>query len=181
MAQYNGYVDIPHGSYQEWRDATFGNGYNADGAWGNQCWDYCAELWHQYNLTLVTKSGGGGAADCWLVSRAKNAKYPFIAIDRKEDIKRGDVIVWNRSRVSSTGHIAFADEDYNYTNQIWSVGQVPSLHGQNGVVSRDQLSLTSFLGIFRNVEWGEDPPSPSPTRRAKDFPFVIAKHYWWKN
>lgn len=179
MAQYNGYVSIPHSSYDEWKNATLGNGYNADGQFGNQCWDYCAELWHQYNLTLYTKTGGGGAADCWLISRAKNAKFPFITVEGVENIKRGDVIVWNRSASSSSGHIALADEDYNGTNRIRTLGQVPSLHGQNGVVSLDGLSLNSFLGVFRNQNWSSTPPSPHSVKKKDGFPFVIAKHYWW--
>ena len=179
MAQYNGYIDIPHQTYDAWRNATLGNGYNADYAYGNQCWDYCAELWHQYNLTLYTKSGGGGAADCWLVSRAKNAKPPFVSLEGKENIKRGDVIVWNRSSSSSTGHIAIADEDYSGSNRIWVLNQNPSLHTQNGVVSRDNLSLNNFLGIFRNQQWQTTPPSPHSVKRKDGFPFVIAKHYWW--
>ena len=179
MAQYNGYVDLPHGTYDEWRTATIGNGFDVDGMYGNQCWDYCAELWHQYNLTLYTKSGGGGAADCWLISKAKNAKNPFIAVDGVQNIKRGDVVVWNRSNISTTGHIAIADEDYNGTNYLWAVGQTPSLHGQHGSVSRDRFALTSFLGIFRNQQWQSIPPSPHSVKKRDGFPFVIAKHYWW--
>ena len=67
MAQYNGYVTEPHATYQDWRDATLGNGYNVDGMYGNQCWDFCALLWWQYGLTLYTKPGGGTAQDCWNV------------------------------------------------------------------------------------------------------------------
>ena len=89
MAQYNGYVEVPHSSYDEWRSATIGNGYNVDGLYGNQCWDYCALLWHQYNLTLVTRPGiGGGAADCWLISRNINARDPFISLTGIENVKR---------------------------------------------------------------------------------------------
>lgn len=179
MAQYNGYVSLPHSTYDEWKNATLGSGFDYDGYFQNQCWDYIQELYAQYNLTLYTKSGGGGAADCWLVSRAKNAKAPFVSLEGKENIKRGDVIVWNRSSSSSTGHIAIADEDYNGTNRIMTLGQVPSLHGQNGVVSLDRLSLDSFLGIFRNQQWQTTPPSPHSVKRKDGFPFVIAKHYWW--
>lgn len=182
MAQYNGYVDIPHTSYDDFRAATLGNGYDVDGSWGNQCWDFCAELWHQYGLYLRTKpSGNGGAADCWLQSKDYNAQFPFIAVDGKENIKRGDVIVWNRSSISSTGHIAIADEDYNGTNDIWAIGQTPSLHGQSGPVSRDRLGLNAFLGIFRNLNWQSEPPTPHTKREKSGFPFVIAKHYWWNN
>ena len=38
MAQYNRYVYVPHDTYQEFRDATLGNGYNVDNRYGNQCW-----------------------------------------------------------------------------------------------------------------------------------------------
>ena len=52
MAQVNGYVPVAHGSYNQWRAATLGNGYNVDFRYGNQCWDYCALLYWQYGLTL---------------------------------------------------------------------------------------------------------------------------------
>ena len=188
MTQYNGYVSIPHSSYDEWRNATLGNGYNVDGAYGNQCWDYCAELWHQYNLTLITKPGGGSACDCWLISRTANAKTPFIAVEGKTNIKRGDVIVTNRNQFSSTGHICIADEDYNGSNEIWTLGQSPSLHTTSGAVSRDKLSLTYFLGVFRNTYWDSPtPPSPPippmPGGRTeengkKKFPWVVAWNNW---
>ena len=37
MAYYIGYVTIPHGSYDEWKNATNGNGYNYDNTYGCQC------------------------------------------------------------------------------------------------------------------------------------------------
>ena len=37
MAKYTGYVDIPHATYDEWRNATLGNGYDIDGYYGCQC------------------------------------------------------------------------------------------------------------------------------------------------
>ena len=89
MAHYVGFVSIPHGSYQEWRDATLGNGYDLDGWWGEQCWDYCAICYRQYNLTLYT--GDGTAAGCWLLMRGMNAVMPFVEVTRVQDIKRGDV------------------------------------------------------------------------------------------
>ena len=35
MAHYTGYISVPHASYQQWRDATLGNGYNVDYAFGD--------------------------------------------------------------------------------------------------------------------------------------------------
>ena len=173
MAQYNGYVQIPHGSYQEWRNATLGNGYNVDNAYGNQCWDFCAELWYQYGLRLVTRpSGNGIASDCWNISRYTNARPPFTSIEGKENIKRGDVLVWNGTSQSPTGQIAFADEDYNGTNQIHVLGQNQgqgTLAGSNIAL----LSLNNFLGIFRNTNWQEQPPTPTPTNKKRNFKWVL--------
>lgn len=181
MAQYNGYVTIPHSTYNEWRAATLGNGYNADNSYGNQCWDYCAELWHQYGLSLYTKTGGGGAADCWLVSRASNAVGPFVAVWGVTNIKRGDVLVFNRYSSSPAGHIGIADEDYNGTGYIRLLSQVPGLYGTNGTVHQNNWSLAHFLGIFRNKNW-QDTPTPTPSEETKrKFPWPIAWEYWgWK-
>ena len=184
MAQYNGYVVVPHNSYETWRSNTINNGYNVDGMYGNQCWDYCALLWWQYGRTLYTKPGGGGAAACWVVSRYQNARPPFIMVEGKTNIKRGDILVWNRNPYSSVGHIAFADEDYNGTNTIRTVGQIPSIYGINGTVHQHDESLTYFLGAFRNTDWDETPPSPTPTPIPKtewadeEFPWPIAWEHW---
>ena len=182
MAQYNHYVSVPHSSYEVWRTNTIGNGYNVDQAFGNQCWDYVANLYWQYGRTLYTKPGGGYAKDCWLVSRQANSQSPFISIEGKNNIKRGDIIVWNGNSSYPTGHIAFADQDYDPThpNEIWTVGQAPVNHGINGVVSRDKLSLGLFLGIFRNTDWQEPEPEPEEEekKKKKDFPWVTAWNYW---
>lgn len=167
MAQYNGYRIVPHITYDMFRNATYGNGYNVDGFAGNQCWDYCALLWHQYNLPLVTKTGGGGAKDCWLVSKNTNARLPFIAVNGVTNIKRGDIIVTNANPWSSVGHIAIADENYRKSgdkNRIWCVGQAPANFGINGTVQRHEVNLAYFLGIFRNTMWLASPePTPTPT------------------
>lgn len=181
MAQYNGYVSIPHGTYDEWRAATLGNGYNADYMYGNQCWDYCAELWHQYNLTLITRPGGGGAADCWLISRIVNASSPFKAVTGKENIKRGDVIVFDRSRIATNGHIGIADEDYHGGDSIKLLSQAPASQGLNGVVFRTDWSLGTFLGIFRNTKWETSPtptPQPKKNKKREGFPWPVAWTNW---
>ena len=171
MAQYNRYVYVQHNSYQEFRNATLGNGYNVDNSYGNQCWDLPALLYWQYGLTLVTKAGGGTAADCWNVSRAVNSRPPFTSLEGKENIKRGDILVWNSNQFSLTGHIAFADEDYNGTNEIKCLGQN---QGQGTMAGANIATLTfnNFLGIFRNTEWQQPPEPPTPTEK-KRFPFVL--------
>lgn len=180
MAQYNGYVNVPHNTYDEFRNATLGNGYNVDYSFGNQCWDYVALLYHQYGLTLITRAGGGGACDCWNISRQANSRDPFTSLTGKANIKRGDVIVIDANPWSSAGHICIADEDYN-GGSIRVVEQNGFNPSAPVVVSSN--SLNYFLGIFRNTRWTHTPPQPEPKDKKgakKDkFPWVIGLNHWY--
>jgi len=162
MAHYTGYISVPHATYQQWRNATLGNGYNVDYAFGEQCWDYCALLYRQYGLTLITKAGGGSAKDCWNVSRWANSKPPFTSHTGKTNIRRGDILVFG---AGTWGHIGFADENYNpsHPNQIWLLGQNQVGNGSGYPVTRALWSLNGFLGIFRNSNWQTTPPPTPPT------------------
>lgn len=182
MAQYYGYRHVPHSSYDEWKSHTENNGYNVDYMFGNQCWDYCALLWYQYGRTLYTRNGGGGAADCWTISKNANARDPFIAIEGIQNVKRGDILVWNRGRVHSNGHIAIADEDYKAgQNYIWCLGQNQG-KGQYYSAYVAKIPNTDFLGIFRNTKWdssGPTPPEPEKKKdNKKDFPWPVAWNNW---
>lgn len=182
MAQYNGYVSVNHATYADWRQATLGNGYNVDGMYGNQCWDFCALLWWQYGLTLYTRPGGGTAEDCWTVSRALNSVTPFTSVYNKSEILQGDVIVFAGTTQYPTGHIAFANEDYNGTNSIECLGQHQGGAGQNDPSNLATLNLVNFLGAFRNMNWTNVPPSPptppSGTGEKRKFPWAIAWAHW---
>lgn len=168
MAQYNRYVSVPHLTYNMWRNATLGNGYNVDGYAQNQCWDYCALLWWQYGMYLITRPGGNGTAyDCWAISRNANARYPFVAVTGVQNIRRGDVIV-TKAPTSKTGHICFADENYRSSgdrSRLWCLGQ--RQRGSAALpVTRDEISIRYFVGIFRNITWGgssPEPPTPTPS------------------
>lgn len=180
MAQYNGYRIVPHETYQQFRNTTLGSGWNVDYYANNQCWDLAALAYFQYGLSLVTRPGGyGTAADCWNISRAINSKTPFISLTGKENIKRGDILVWDRTAFTTTGHIAFADEDYNGTNYIDCLGQNQG-QGKYGPANIANLSLNNFLGIFRNTRWQAPEPTPEfggQTKKRK-FPWVIAWNNW---
>ena len=175
MAQYNGYVSVPHATYDQFRNATLGNGYNVDGYYGNQCWDFCALLWWQYGLTLYTGTRGY-AKECWTQSRSRNAVSPFIAIEGRENIKRGDCVVFNSSSPNGTGHIAFADEDWsqNRNGYLYFLGQN---QGQGSANPSNIASIGTglLLGIFRNTDWDNTPPTPPipPIREKGKFPFYI--------
>ena len=176
--QYDGWISIPHSTYDIWKSATEYNGYNADGYAGNQCWDFCAELWYQYGLTLYT-GPNGYAYECWTVSKNANARTPFFAVEGIENIKRGDCIVLSPITSYPAGHIAFADEDYNGTNWLNILGQH---QGESDSAATSFVNVTNFeigsrfLGIFRNSEWQVTPPAEET--KKKKFPYPVAWQHW---
>lgn len=174
MAHYNGAVDIDISSYDAWRSATLNNSYDMDGFYGCQCWDYCAEFWYNtrhYVYPYLQTGPLGYAYECWTVSRAINAADQFELVTNLSDVKRGDVVVFNplAGWIGSTGHIAFADEDYNGSGYLNILGQNQSGH-QYVDIFREKTD--SFLGAFRYKGWiGPTPPPHTP--RKKKFPWYI--------
>ena len=168
--QVNGYHLCPHNTYDEYRNDLLNHGINVDYYAGNQCWDALALLWYQYGLRLITRPiGKGSAYMCWTVSRALNAVPPFIAVEGVTNIKRGDILVFNKSSWSSAGHICLADQDYNdryYHNGAWRINCVGQNQGQGTAYGTPSnvtgLNISTFLGIFRNTNW-RSAPSPTPT------------------
>lgn len=174
-SQQNGYAIVPHVSYNEWRSYALTHGVNVDysagGGYGNQCWDICALLWYQYGYRLQT--GNGYAYGCWTMRRNQNAVGPFKLIYNKSDIRRGDVLVFNKYGSYYTGHIGFADENY-HGNTIKLLGQNQGQgtgYGKASIVK--DWSLTHFLGAFRNSKWSSSPtpppPTPTPPAPVSDF------------
>lgn len=156
-------------------------GYDVDGAYGYQCWDLAAELW----MNIPEFSGGilypqtGPllyASECWTVSRDVNAGMSFDLVWHLEDVKRGDCIVIDSSPVSTTGHIAFADQDYNNSNMMNLLGQnqvnPDPVYGHIPTVTNIDVG-TYFLGAFRYKAWETTPPAPR--RRKKGFPWYLVQ------
>lgn len=182
MAIIRGYVTLPTDTYDVWKSAVNGNGYNADGYYGCQCWDLCAEFWNNIGFPRGYPRTGVNhyASECWTASRDVNAGDQFDLIYNKEDLKRGDVIVWNGTTSFPTGHIGFADEDYNGTNSINVLGQnqgtggtpTPVVDPEGGTTANVKaLSLNNFAGAFRYKEWEVTPPAP--TARKNHFKWVL--------
>ena len=175
--QQNGYVLVPESiTYDQWRQYLLTHGVNVDWAFGNQCWDSCALLWFQYGLRLQT-GPTGVAYECWTVSKNTNARTPFIAISGIENVKRGDCVVFNRVGSFWTGHIAFADEDYNGSGYLHILGQNQGQGIDSGTPSIvKNYPVGSFLGAFRNTKWEVSPPPTPPIHTViedKRFPWVI--------
>lgn len=174
--QQNGYVLVPEAiTYEQWRNYLLTHGVNVDWSYGNQCWDSCALLWYQYGLSLQT-GPMGVAYECWTVSRDTNARTPFVVISGIENVKRGDCVVFNRAGSFWTGHIAFADEDYNGSGTLACLGQNQGQGIGVGTPSNVvRMGVSNFLGAFRNTKWEHAPePEPTPeTHRQKRFPWVL--------
>lgn len=174
--QQNGYAIIPESeTYNRWREYLLTHGVDVDYAFQNQCYDACALLWYQYGLRLET--GNGYAYGCWELRRDQNGRPPFELVWGKENIKRGDVIVFNHHGSFVTGHIGYADEDYNGTDTIKCLGQNQGQGISWGTPSNIvNQNLYWFLGAFRNTNWTEEPPTPpTPTEivERKKFPWVL--------
>ena len=190
MAIINGYVTIPHDTYLAWKTTVNGNGYNADGYYGCQCWDLTAEFWYNVGFPQGYPHTGPNhyAEECWDVSRYANASYNvttyFDLITSIGDVKQGDVIVWNGTTAYPTGHIGFADEDYDGSGYIAVLGQnqgtggtPPPFFPQDGgsTANVKRLSVSNFAGAFRYRDWQHTPPTPTVQSKpkVKRFPWVL--------
>lgn len=189
MAFYTGYVVLPTNTYLAWKTAVAGNGYDADGSYGDQCWDLTAEFWHNvgfptgYPLTGPNHS----AYECWSVNKDNNISYNgtqyFDLIYNLSDVKQGDVVVFNGTQSNPAGHIGFADEDYNPSKNGYiailgqnqgSGGTPPAINNPAGGTTanvKDLYVVTDFLGAFRYKAWEQ--PTPPPTSRKNKFPWVL--------
>ena len=176
MAQFNGYVKVAHATYQQFRDATLGNGYNVDKTYGNQCWDFRALLWWQYGLILHT-GPKGWASECWTYSRALNAVFPFTQVTKVSDIKRGDCVVFKGTSNYPTGHIAFADEDYK--DGMTRMNFLGQNQGQGSLKPSNiaKISLANFIGAVRNSKWVAPKQTPKNDKKHK-FPWSVAWQHW---
>lgn len=175
------YPQYPHNSYDEFRNAVNGLFIDLDGLYGAQCWDGACLIYvqndiNQYLYTGITFGGQGYAKECWTYpeARALNGSGHFSLVYNKEDIKKGDIIVFDSTSYSVTGHIAYANEDYNGTNTISCLGENQGA-GSNPTTGKafsiNNLNLGTFLGAFRLDMWIR--PSPTPTRKRGKFPWVL--------
>ena len=189
MAFYTGYVVLPTNTYLAWKTAVAGNGYDADGSYGDQCWDLTAEFWHNVGFPTGYPLTGPNhyAYECWTVNRNNNIYYNgttyFELITSLDQVKQGDVVVFNGTSGNPAGHIGFADENYdpNKNGYIAILGQnqgsggtpVPVINPAGGTTAnvKDLYVATDFLGAFRYIPW-QQPTPPIVLRRGK-FPWVL--------
>lgn len=171
------YYPVQITSYDVFRAQVINNGFDLDNAYGNQCWDGAALLWQQLGRTLQT--GNGCAYGCWTLKRDVNAGSNFLLVVNKEDVRRGDVVVFQGGQY---GHIGFADENYNGGTYIRLLGQ--NQGGPNGNFNVINMSMAGFLGAFRFKGWtaaadaGKEPQPISPQKSNEQIADEVMAGKW---
>ena len=165
MANYTGLVTVDISSYEAFKNAILGNGYDVDGVFGYQCVDLAKLLaGNAGRPSPYWKSDPDGYAyEGWTVTsnRAYNAATYFTLVYNKEDVRKGDLVVLNNTSSNPYGHIAFADSDWNSsTTSAVLLGQ--NQENPSATVGHyttlTNVNVTTFLGAFRFNAWQSPPP-----------------------
>lgn len=170
-------VTVDISSYNAFRAATLGNGYDVDGVFGYQCVDLAKLLAGNAGRSYpYWKSDPDGYAyEGWTVTsnREYNAANYFDLVYNKEDVRRGDLVVLRNTTSNPYGHIAFADSnwDANTTSAtLLGQNQVNPNPDTGHVTTLTVVDVTTFLGAFRFKRWFT---VSSHVRRKSKFPFVL--------
>lgn len=172
-------VTVDISSYEAFKNAVLGNGYDVDGVYGYQCVDMAKLLAGNAGRPSPywLSNPDGYAYQGWTVesNRNYNASDYFTLVYNKGDVKKGDLVVLNNTASNPYGHIAFADTDWT------SSQQTALLLGQNQenpnpitghVNTLTYVNVTTFIGAFRFNAWQTTPPSPETSTRSH-FPWVL--------
>lgn len=156
MAEYSGLVSVDISSYDAFKEATLGNGYDVDGVYGFQCVDMAKLLAGNagrsapYWLSLPD----GYAYEGWTVdsNREYNRGDLFELITERKDVRKGDLVVLAGTTAFPSGHIAFADSDW-YDGILYAYllgqNQVDPNYTTGHIVTLTNVGVSGFLGAFR--------------------------------
>lgn len=186
MASYTGYVSVNHGTYNEWSSNTLNNSYDVDGYYSYQCWDYISLFYYNIGFPQGFPTLTDSKMYTMWNNRYQNITYNgttyFDLITDINDVKQGDIMVFDASSSNIYGHAGFADQDF----ATWSPDpndpyEFPILSQNNGAsaVNIHGYDYRLFLGAFRYREWHTTPPTPpTPSHYRKGvpsakFPFVL--------
>lgn len=166
-------VDVS--SYEAFKAAILGHGFDVDGIAGYQCVDIPKELTGSAGRSSpYWRSGPDGLAyEAWtdIDSRNYNVGDLFTPIYNKADVRKGDVIILDRGRYSGdiTGHVGLADSDWNANTTsavILGQNQVDPNPTTGHITTLTSMSVVKFLGAFRFKTW-VGPTPPTPARKKK--------------
>lgn len=186
MTIYIGYVDVPHGTYDEWRNTTNGNGYNIDNSYGCQCWDFASLFWRNLGFPAGYPHITSSSAYTMWELRDQNVAYGgvtyFDLVYNISEVKRGDIMVFNYTSYNPYGHVGFADEDFaTWTPDPSQPYEFPILSENNGGTPDPQGGAITnihgydyrlFIGAFRYRDWNVE-PTPTEEIIKSRFPWVL--------
>lgn len=171
-------VTVDISSYDAFRTATLGNGYDVDGVYGYQCVDMAKLLAGNAGRPSPywLSQPDGYAYEGWsvLTNRKYNTADYFTLIYNKADVRRGDLVVLENTSSNPYGHIAFADEDWDAnTNYAMLLGQnqINPSPTYGHVVTLTGVNVSTFMGAFRFNAWQN--PAPYSATINKSFPWVL--------
>lgn len=172
-------VPVDISSYDAFRNAIMGNGYDVDGLYGYQCVDLAKLLaGNAGRPNPYWKSQPDGYAyEGWTntASREYNAGTLFTLVYNKGEVRRGDLVVLSNTSSNPYGHIAFADSDWDSsTTSAYLVGQnqVNPSATVGHVTTLTNVNVTTFLGAFRFIAWQQIPVVTKPVKKRR-FPWVV--------
>lgn len=187
MAKYWGYVTVGHSTYLEWKTETLNNGYDVDSTYGCQCWDFASLFWYNVGFPqgypLITSSSAYTMWNLREQNKAYNGTEYFDLIYNLDEVKQGDIIVYNYFSGNPYGHVGFADEDYAtwHANNPSSY-EFPILSENNqgypdpaggAYVNVHGYDTRLFLGAFRYKGWIQPTPVTPTKITRKRFPWVL--------
>lgn len=95
-------------SYQDFKNTHLGNGYDIDGWWGWQCYDFYAEYCNYLDVPYANCTDSGYAQDLW-TQRHSNGILNYF--DEVEVMQPGDVAIFAVTPSTPYSHVAIFDSD----------------------------------------------------------------------
>ena len=137
-------------SYQDFKNTHLGNGYDIDGWWGWQCWDFYAEYCNWLGVPYANCTDSGYAKDLW-TQRHSNGILNYF--DEVEVMQPGDVAIFDVTPSTPYSHVAIFDSDAgngygNFLGQNQGSGNINPNGGSASNIITFPYSAT-FATAFR--------------------------------
>lgn len=159
---------FPTDTFENFIAATLNKCVTESNPYGAQCVSLAQAFWNSYAGYGVDLCGTGAARGMW-ACKENNAKDSFVLVTDPSEVQPGDWIITDGG---TWGHVAMAVGYYN-NGYIAVYGEnqggvlCPQGGSQPNVIN---LSMRTFLGAFRPVDYiiPEPEPEPEPIPDAPD-------------
>lgn len=130
---------------QQWYNMTYGQGYNVDGAYGNQCWDYFAYFVKYFGLGLNTHCANSGyVGDLWDLRNTYGYSKHFEFITSSAKLQNGDWVIWPYGSSSCP---------WSHVAMYWNGQAVGQNQGGRMYVCTTNIAFSQMAGAFRWKGW----------------------------